>query len=319
MAPPPAHPQSFTCGPGHSGHEYGVTPMSLNGVFELASYKRGQIPIKSVQQELTDALESGDVVSLPSLDFPLSKEEEGLLDPRILAQERSVAYTPTTGKISGTCCIGPEKKRLMDLMSRYAKTVRELAGLLFPYYKDKLRLMRTSLRPSPMGGPASSWRKDDTRLRLDAYPSHPSGDNRILRVFCNVNPQDKPIVWRLGERFDEVARHYSKGIGQPPFLAAGLKYVLRLTKTMQTEYDYVMLKMSDAMRADDAYQARVEAKPISFAPRTTWACFTDQVSHGVLSGQHELVQTIFVPVEAMWDTKKAPLRYLERLRNRDLT
>jgi len=292
--------------------------MSTPGVFELASYKRGQIPIKSVQQELTDALENGDAVSLPSLDFPLSKEEAALLDPRILAQARSVSYTPATGKISGTCCIDQEKKRLTDLLSRYARTARDLAGILFPYYKEKLRLMRTSLRPAPMGEPAASWRRDDTRLRIDAYPSHPTGGDRIMRVFCNVNPQDKPIVWRLGERFEEVARHYAPQIGQPFPGSAELRYVLRLTKTMRTEYDHIMLRMRDAMWADDVYQARVEPRPAPFAPGTTWFCFTDLASHGVLSGQHELVQTIFVPVEAMWDSKKSPLRILERLKNRDL-
>jgi 3-deoxy-D-manno-oct-2-ulosonic acid (Kdo) hydroxylase len=292
--------------------------MSTPGVFELASYKRGQIPIKSVQQELTDALENGDVVSLPSLDFPLSKEEAGLLDARILAQARSVNYTPATGKISGTCCIDQEKKRLTDLMSRFARTARELAGLLFPYYKDRLRLMRTSLWPAPMAGPATSWRKDDTLLRVDAYPAHPTGGDRILRVFCNVNPQDKPVVWRLGEPFEELARHYVSKIGQPFPGSAELKYVLRLTKTMRTEYDHIMLEMRDAMLADDAYQTRVEPKPAPFAPGTTWFCFTDLVSHGVLSGQHELVQTIYVPVDAMWDTKKSPLRILERLKGRDL-
>jgi hypothetical protein len=62
----------------------------------------------------------------------------------------------------------------------------------------------------------------------------------------------------------------------------------------------------------------METEPVEFKPGTTWICFSDSVSHAALSGQHQLEQTIFVPVDAMWDTKKSPLKILERLKNRDL-
>lgn len=292
--------------------------MSTPGVLELASYKRGQIPIKSVQQEITDALESGVVVSLPNLDFPLSAEESALLDPRILSAPKNVSYTPATGKIAGTSCIDKEKKRLQEVMGRFARTARDLVGVLVPIYKDKLKVMRTSLRPVEIAGRATSWRQDDTRLHVDAFPSQPTGGDRILRIFCNVNPSGKPRVWRLGEPFEDVARRFVPKIPQPFPGSALLKYALRLTKTVGTEYDHIMLKLHDAMKSDETYQRSIETEPIEFKPGTTWICFTDAVSHAALSGQHQFEQTIFVPVDAMWDTKKAPLRILERLKNRHL-
>ena len=292
--------------------------MNPSGVLELPAYRRGQVPARSVQQELTDALESGAVVSLTGLDFPLSAEESRLLDPRILAKAKNVSYTPATDEVGGTSCTGAEEKTLRELMARYSRMARDLVTALFPDYRDKLRVMRTSLRPAEIAGRASSWRKDDTRLHVDAFPSQPTYGERILRVFCNVNPAGKPRVWRLGEPFGEVARRFVPKIGRPFPGSAQLKYLLRLTKTMQSEYDYIMLELHDAMKADEGYQRSVGQTPILFNPGTTWICYADSVSHAALSGQHQLEQTIFVPLDAMRDITKSPLRILERLRNRDL-
>jgi len=259
-------------------------------------------------------------VCLPGLDFPVSKEESGLLDPRVLTLgTRAVGYAPDRGKLSGTRCIDAEKKRLNELMSRYARSARDLVSVLFPLYKEKLQLMRTSLRPVETAGRKVSPRDDETRVQVDAIPSQPTGGDRILRVFCNVNPAGKAHEWRLGEPFEAVARHFLPRVKQPVTGSALLMYLLRLTKTMQSEYDNIMLKLREAMAADEGYQLSVGQEPVLFKPGTTWVCFTDSVSHAALSGQHQLEQTVFVPVEAMWDVKKSPLRILERLRNRDLT
>ena len=55
-------------------------------------------------------------------------------------------------------------------------------------------------------GRAVSWRKDDSRLHVDAFPSRPNHGERILRVFCNVNPHGEDRVWRVGEPFEAMAR-----------------------------------------------------------------------------------------------------------------
>ena len=53
-----------------------------------------------------------------------------------------------------------------------------------------------------------SWRADDRRLHVDAFPSRPNYGERILRVFTNVNPDGEPRVWRVGEPFEAVARRF---------------------------------------------------------------------------------------------------------------
>lgn len=292
--------------------------MTLNPVFELPAFRREQMPDATLQGELTDALESGSVVSLTAVDFPMAPAELALLDPRILAKAKNVSYTPATGAIGGTSCTGEEAKVLQQLLARYSNGAKELMAKLFPSYRDKMRVKRTSLRPAEIAGRKSSWRKDDTRLHVDAFPSQPTHGNRILRVFCNVNPSGKPRVWRVGEPFETVARRFLPKIGRPFPGSAALKRLFGLTKSVQSEYDFIMLKMHDAMKADDEYQRTIGQTPINFRPGTTWICYADSVSHAALSGQHQFEQTIEIPLNAMKDPAKSPLRILEKMRHRAL-
>ena len=200
-------------------------------------------------------------------------------------------------------------------MSRYARMAREQVAALFPSYKEGIKVMRTSLRPAEVAGRKTSWRQDDTLLHIDAFPSQPTQGNRILRVFCNVNRAGKPRVWRLGEPFEDVARRFLPNIGSPFPGASLLMHLLRVTKTEQSEYDFIMLKIHDAMKADESYQHSVGQTPVEFKPGTTWICFADSVSHAALSGQHQFEQTLLVPLDAMRHVIKSPLRILERMRN----
>ncbi len=292
--------------------------MSTSVVHELQGFKHGQAAGESLQRELTEALESGSAVSLPGFGFPMSEAEGALLDPRILSKAKNVSYSPATGKIGGTSCTGAEAQVLQQVMARYSLMARELVANLFPSYREKFRVMRTSLRPAEIAGRRSSWRKDDTLLHVDAFPSQPTNGNRILRVFCNVNPSGKPRVWRLGEEFESVALRFLPQIGRPFPGSAQVLHLLRITKSARSEYDFIMLKLHDAMKADSGYQNRVGQTPILFQPGTTWICYADSVSHAALSGQHQFEQTIHIPLDAMLDVAKSPLRILERLRGRAL-
>jgi hypothetical protein len=42
------------------------------------------------------------------------------------------------------------------------------------------------------------------------------------------------------------------------------------------------------------------------------------VSHAAISGQHQFEQTVRIPLAAMQDASRSPLRILERLRGRAL-
>src|SRR5580658_5483229 len=189
--------------------------MTESPILEIPPFANANVPADTLKLDLTAALEIGKVVSIPGMNFALSGDELKLLDPRILAKAKNVSYSPSTGKIGGTSCTGAEAEVLTAMIARYSKLAGELIGALFPPYKGKFQLLRTSLRPAEIAGRRSSWRKDDTRLHVDAFPSQPTNGNRILRVFCNVNPVGKPRVWRLGEPFEDVAKRFLPGIGRP--------------------------------------------------------------------------------------------------------
>jgi hypothetical protein len=79
-----------------------------------------------------------------------------------------------------------------------------------------------------------------------------------------------------------------------------------------------MLGIHDRMKADQSYQSQVSQTQLAIPPGATWACFTDSVSHAALSGQFAFEQTFYLPVSAMKDPERSPLRVLERLVGRTL-
>ncbi len=93
---------------------------------------------------------------------------------------------------------------------------------------------------------------------------------------------------------------------------------LHVTKGRRSEYDHLMLGLHDAAKADMDYQRQCGQQTVSFAPGTTWLCFSDQVMHAAVSGQYMLEQTIHLPVTALYDASRAPLAILQRLTGRTL-
>jgi hypothetical protein len=162
-----------------------------------------------------------------------------------------------------------------------------------------------------------SWRKDDSRLHVDAFPSRPNRGERILRVFANVNPAEDR-VWRVGEPFEAMAKALLPRIANPVPGAATLLAALRVTKGRRSYYDHLMLNLHDCAKADLAYQRECAQETVRFAPGTTWICFSDQVMHAAVSGQFMLEQTIHLPVSALYDPAHSPLAILERLTGRAL-
>lgn len=204
------------------------------------------------------------------------------------------------------------------MIARFAANAADLVAALFPAYAPYVKSARTSYRPQPAVGRAVSWRKDDSRLHIDAFPSRPNRGERILRVFSNVSPTEAR-VWRVGERFESMAKTLLPRISRPLPGAAVMLAAVRATKGIRTEYDHLMLGLHDCAKADLAYQRNCEQETVRFEPGTTWLCFSDQVMHAALSGQYMLEQTIHLPLAALYEPERAPLAILERLTGRALT
>jgi hypothetical protein len=264
------------------------------------------------------ALESGDVLFLPGLEFEVRSSEQSLFSPAIVTAAKNISFDPRSGSLKGTALDGSAATTLRDLVSRFSSLATGFVGQLLPAYRDRIELGRTSFRPVEIAGRASSWRKDDTRLHIDSFTATPVHGRRILRVFTNVNPHGTPRTWRIGEDFESVAQRFVPALRLPVPGSGTVLRLLRLTRSRRSTYDALMLQLHDRMKADTDYQARAPQTRVEFPSGSTWMAFTDQVSHAAMAGQYQLEQTFLVPVVAMLDDRRSPLRILERIVGRRL-
>ena len=264
-------------------------------------------------------VEDGLVLAFPHLPFVLDESERRFLDARWAdGKAKNISVRWPGGELRGTAAEASDADALRAMIVRYAEQAEALALRLFPHYAGHLRRGNSSFRPSEVSTRQSSWRKDDSRLHIDAFPSNPMQGTRLLRVFCNVNPAGRPRRWRVGEPFEAHARRYLGAIGEPLPGSAWLLATLGITKRRRTGYDHLMLQLHDRAKADLEFQRSSPQQSVEFAPGTTWVCFSDQVLHAAMGGQHMMEQTFYLDAGDLAHPASAPLSILERLTGRRL-
>ena len=288
--------------------------MSAVVTLDLTSFAPALTP--AAQAAAVQALEDGGVLVLPHVNFALLPDERRFLSTE-WSDGRAKNISLDGTRLKGASGGAAAQAELAAMIGRYARDAQQLVTALVPGYAPWVKRARTSYRPQPAVGRKVSWRKDDSRLHVDAFPSRPTDGERILRVFANVNPQF-PRVWRVGEPFETMARTMLPRIRRPLPGAALALAGLHVTRGRRSEYDHLMLRLHDAAKADMDYQRQCGQQTVSFAPGTTWLCFSDQVMHAAVSGQYMLEQTIHLPVTALHDASRAPLAILQRLTGRTL-
>jgi len=271
----------------------------------------------AIQERAVRAIEGGGVVVLPRVSFALLDAERKFLSPS-WSDGRAKNVSLDGDKLKGAQGNAGDLAELAAMVKRFADGAASLITTLFPRYAPYVTRARTSFRPQPAIGRDVSWRKDESRLHIDAFPSRPNHGERILRVFTNVNPVD-PRVWRVGESFEAMARTMLPRIRRAMPGSSAVLAALRVTKGRRSDYDHIMLNLHDRAKEDMAYQQECEQRVVEFSPGTTWLCFSDQVMHAAVSGQYMMEQTIHLPVSALYDPQRAPLAILERLMGRSLT
>jgi hypothetical protein len=261
-----------------------------------------------------EVVESGHVLAFPHLPFVFAADEQRFLDPRWAdGKAKNISLRWPASELRGAAGAPADLAALRQLIVRYAEQSEAFALRLFPHYRGHLRRGNTSFRPLDVAGRARSWRQDDTRLHVDAFPSNPMRGTRLLRVFCNVNPNGEPRRWRVGESFEAHARRYLGAIGPPWPGSAWLLATLGITKRQRTGYDHLMLQLHDRAKADAEFQRGSPQQRVDFAPGTTWVCFSDQVLHAAMGGQHMMEQTFYLDAGDLAHPANAPLAILERL------
>jgi len=270
-----------------------------------------------LSEHLAMSLEKGKVVCLPNMRFQVSAAEQKFLSPVWLSGKRK-NISLEGDSVRGANGSPEAMSGLAAMIRRYSEQATDLVTRLFPKYREYLKQARTSFRPGVVNDTPSSWRKDDSRLHVDAFPSRPNHGRRILRVFTNVNNQGVARVWRVGEPFETAARHFMPTIPSQLPGSARLLHALRITKAARSRYDHIMLHLHDGMKADLDYQKNSPQQEVHFEPGTTWVCFSDQVLHAAMSGQYMFEQTIHLPIAAQYHPELSPLSTLEKITNRML-
>jgi hypothetical protein len=270
----------------------------------------------ALQERAVRAIEGGGVVVLPRVGFALAESERRFLSPAWSdGRAKNVSLDGT--RLKGARGEEADLRDLAAMVQRFADNAASLVTTLFPRYSAYVKRARTSFRPQPAVGRDVSWRKDDSRLHVDAFPSRPNRGERILRVFTNVNPTE-PRVWRVGESFEAMARTMLPRIRPALPGSSAVFAALHVTKGKRSAYDHLMLNLHDRAKEDLNYQQQCDQRVVEFAPGTTWLCFSDQVMHAAVSGQYMMEQTIHLPVAALYDPQRAPLAILERLTGKKL-
>jgi hypothetical protein len=138
-------------------------------------------------------VEDGKVLSFPHLTFVLTDAERQYLDAQWAdGRAKNISVRWPSGELRGAAAASADLDALRALIVRYAAQAEALVLRLFPHYQGHLTRGNSSFRPSQVATRVTSWRKDDTRLHIDAFPSNPMHGTRLLRVFSNVNPSGQP-------------------------------------------------------------------------------------------------------------------------------
>ncbi|WP_145496238.1 Kdo hydroxylase family protein [Yersinia bercovieri] len=267
-----------------------------------------------------EALEQGKVLFLPHLTFELSEQEKQLLDPALVdVKRKNISFKPQEGVLTG---VTDETKvaLIRQLLERYYQSCLSLVNQLLPEYTSALHSPTNSLRLHPVTAwrDKTSWRKDDSRLHVDAFPSRPNYGERIIRIFSNINPHGEPRAWRVGEEFTQLASRYLPQLERYSPISSWLQHKAGITKRRRSHYDHLMLQLHDKMKSDLDYQKNGLQQAIDFPPGSSWICFSDQTPHAAMGGQYMLEQTFLLPVTGMKNPQQSPLKILESLTKKAL-
>jgi hypothetical protein len=274
-----------------------------------------EVPDGRMDPAWINALEAGKVLYFRSLAFVPRPDELRLFKPEVRDPKSRNISLDAGDRLKGAAA---EHEALAAMMSRFRDQVETLLASLAPRYTGQTRRGLVSFRPTQVETRVQSWRADDRRLHVDAFPSRPNRGERLLRVFSNVNPEGVPRVWRVGEPFEDVAERFLPQLKRYSAWQAKGLHMLGVTKSLRSEYDHLMLQLHDAMKSDAAYQQNAPQVTMPFPAGSTWVCFSDQTSHAAMSGQYVLEQTVQLPPAQQYDPDASPLAILSRMMGRGL-
>lgn len=283
-----------------------------------------------LQREALATIEGGGLLFLPGRHFELTDRERELIsDPsRILVKQPEVKngrptvvyepqrrrikrnYAKVKGRLVRALVREEARPELEAMLERFSQWADDVVDALFPSYRDALVRDRVTYRPNERTGAQP--------LHVDSSYGHPTHGQGMLRIFCNVDPLQRPRVWQVGEPFESFAKRFLPQIHLRGSTLRTLLGHLGVVRGAPIAYDRMIAELRRVAKRDKVYQDTAPRQILEFPSGSCWCGITDLVLHGALSGQHSLDRTYFLPAEAMRDPSLSSLHILERLSGRTL-
>ncbi|MBV9390842.1 MAG: Kdo hydroxylase family protein [Verrucomicrobia bacterium] len=310
----------------------------MMALYEIPDFKYPQgwtSPDSRVKRstECCRKLEEGEILFFPETPFEIPEaDREFLVETKQsgLAFHKNISYRPKQDVLRGTAD-GNSVQQMHRIMKYYSETVTSFLSKLLEPYAKTWRHDYASFRSIEEEGRDLPVNRRNDLLHLDAFPTRPTGGDRILRCFTNVNP-NQSRVWVTGDPIETIASRFANDAGLSALVSRRFSPLGRIQHSMEkslasltgkvsrTAYDEFMLKFHDYLKQRRDYQEEQDGKLRSeFPPFSTWITFTDAVPHSVVSGQFALEQTFIVPISAMVSPEKSPLRVLEKIAGQRLS
>ena len=294
----------------------------------LVSYTREQLTTVE-PNEISDALERGAIVHFPESPLALPDETDLAYLREHLPRQlhvKNVSYHPESDRLHGVRDDAVLRERAYRVLKLHSGNVEAFLHAVIPALTRGWTVGTSSFRPIQEQGRNLSAHASNELVHVDAGAYGATNGDHILRFFVNVNPHEDR-VWATKGAFPYLYERYGRdaGIAGAHDLERGVLDEVRtgllrgLVKLGVGEalvvdsspYDRLMRRFHNYMKDTPQFQAgRDDYEELRFAPGSAWMVFTDNVSHASISGQHALVNTFIVRLEACRLPQLAPINIL---------
>ena len=279
--------------------------------------------------EIGEALEQGAIVYFPSspIELPATADLAQLREqlPRQLAS-KNASYHPESGRVHGLK--GDQELAALGLrvLRSHSERVEAFLRRTIGYLTVGWRVGTSSFRPVQERGRNLKPHASNELIHIDAGAYGATDGDRILRFFVNVNPHEDR-VWATQGAFASLYQRYGAAAGiagahrldKGPLdrlrtlLLSGLAAagLAEATIVDSSPYDRLMRRFHNYMKDTPGFQAaRDSYEELRFPPFSAWMVLTDTTSHASLAGQHALVNTFLLRLEACRLAAVAPYHIL---------
>lgn len=285
------------------------------------------------EHEISDLLESGEIIHFPVCPFDLPDEGDQILLRETLPARlklKNISYHPEADTVRGLQGNGDLANRVHEILTDHSRKVRGFLDRVIPSVTRDWTMGTCSFRPMEERGRNLKPHASNELVHFDAGAYGATNGDRILRIFVNINPSEDR-VWATKGGFPELYRKYGEAAGVretrpgPAYLEKGpLDHArtaflgllasagLPMARVLDSSpYDRVMRKFHNYMKDTPAFQQDAEHhRELRFAPYSAWMVFTDMVSHAAVSGRYCLVTTGLVPLANCRHPELAPINIL---------